>query len=295
MKAIRRREFLGAAAAGGAALMTGAKSSALNLVPHYAFSAPQAADARIEILLNEKIGQISPDIYGHFVEHLGGVVYDGIWVGEDSKVPNVGGIRKELIDHMRRIKPSVVRWPGGCFADSYNWHDGVGPRKDRPRRTNFWGDNRGNRASQAYANLNTGPQKYEPNWFGTNEFMRFCKLIGHEALHRRQSAQPASQRLLRMGRILQRPGGRNHSLGHARRRRRPRAVQRRVLGYRQRIVGLRRAASRRKSTRQDSAASSPGRRASASISNTSPPGRTAATSTGRAASSTAWSPRARTS
>jgi alpha-L-arabinofuranosidase len=178
MKAIRRREFLGAAAAGGAALMMGAKSSALNLVPHNAFSAPQAADARIEILLNEKIGQISPDIYGHFVEHLGGVVYDGIWVGEDSKVPNVGGIRKELIDHMRRIKASVVRWPGGCFADSYNWHDGVGPRKDRPRRTNFWVDNRGNRASQAYANLNTGPQKYDPNWFGTNEFVRFCKLTG---------------------------------------------------------------------------------------------------------------------
>src|SRR5262245_39718139 len=169
MKTFRRREFL--AAAGSAALMVGAKSSTFN-------SSRQSADSRVEILLNEQIGQISPDIYGHFVEHLGGVVYDGIWVGEDSKVPNVGGIRKELIDHMRRIKASVVRWPGGCFADSYNWRDGIGPRKDRPRRTNFWRDNSGNRASQAYRQLNTGPQKYDPNWFGTNEFMRFCKLTG---------------------------------------------------------------------------------------------------------------------
>src|SRR4030095_9194100 len=110
MKAIRRREFLRTATASGAALMLNAKSSALNFIPRSAFRIPQSADSRVEILLNEKIGQISPDIYGHFVEHLGGVVYDGIWVGEDSKVPNIGGIRKELVEHMRRIKPGVVRW-----------------------------------------------------------------------------------------------------------------------------------------------------------------------------------------
>src|SRR5215813_4719682 len=166
---MQRREFMGAALTGSVALIARG---------HFAAPQSRLADSRIEILTGEPIGKISPDIYGHFVEHLGGVVYDGIWVGEDSKVPNIGGIRKELVEHMRRIKASVVRWPGGCFADSYNWHDGVGPRKDRPRRTNFWVDNRGNRASQAYANLNTGPQKYEPNWFGTNEFMRFCKLTG---------------------------------------------------------------------------------------------------------------------
>jgi alpha-N-arabinofuranosidase len=177
MKKIRRRDFIGATAAGGAVLFAGAQSSALHLLPRYSSSARQATDARVEILLNEKIGQISPDIYGHFVEHLGGVVYDGIWVGENSKVANIGGIRKELVEHMRRIKPGVVRWPGGCFADSYNWRDGVGPRKDRPRHTNFWRDDRGRRSSEAYQRLNTGPQKYEPNWFGTNEFMRFCKLI----------------------------------------------------------------------------------------------------------------------
>src|SRR4030095_8608079 len=82
-----------------------------------------------------------------------------------------------LADHMRRIKPGVIRWPGGCFADSYNWHDGVGPRKDRPRRTNFWRDDRA-RGNEGYQKLDSGPQKYEPNWFGTNEFMRFCRLCG---------------------------------------------------------------------------------------------------------------------
>jgi alpha-N-arabinofuranosidase len=104
------------------------------------------------------------------------VVYDGIWVGEESKVPNVGGIRKELVEHMRRIKPGVIRWPGGCFADSYNWRDGIGPRTDA-RATPTSGAMM--RARQhGYQQLDSGPQKYEPNWFGTNEFMRFCKLSG---------------------------------------------------------------------------------------------------------------------
>jgi alpha-N-arabinofuranosidase len=179
MKKMQRREFLGTAATASAALMTGQRPSAFNLFnPHSAFRISQSVDARVEVLLDEKIGQVSPNVFGHFVEHLGGVVYDGIWVGEASKVPNIGGIRQELVEHMRRTKPGVVRWPGGCFADSYDWRDGIGPRKDRPRRINFWRDSRGNRTSPAYEQLNTGPQKYEPNWFGTNEFMRFCKLIG---------------------------------------------------------------------------------------------------------------------
>ena len=174
---MRRREFLKTALTSSAALSATSRASAFAFPPYLMHTA-QATDSRVEILLNEKIGQISPDLYGHFVEHLGGVVYDGIWVGEESKVPNLGGIRKELVEHMRRIKASVVRWPGGCFADSYKWRDGIGPRKDRPRRTNFWRDDRGRRSSEAYQRLNTGPQKYDPNWFGTNEFMHFCKLTG---------------------------------------------------------------------------------------------------------------------
>jgi alpha-L-arabinofuranosidase len=127
-----------------------------------------ATDSRVEVLLDEPIGRIAPEIYGHFVEHLGGVVYDGIWVGENSPVPNDGGIRRAIVEHMRRIKASVIRWPGGCFADSYDWRDGIGPRNERPTRTNFWVDER----------VPDGPQKYDPNSFGTNEFLRFCQLCG---------------------------------------------------------------------------------------------------------------------
>ncbi len=132
----------------------------------------RAADARIEILPDETIGTIAPDIYGHFTEHIGGVVYDGIWVGENSKIPNEGGIRKELLDHLRVLKAPVIRWPGGCFADSYNWRDGVGPRAQRPRRPNFW--------INELAKAPDGPQKYDPNEFGTSEFVRFARLAGAE-------------------------------------------------------------------------------------------------------------------
>ena len=85
-------------------------------------------ESRIEVLPDKPLGIISPNIYGHFVENLSGVVYDGIWVGDNSKIPNIHGIRKELVDEMRKIKPAVVRFPGGCFADSYDWKDGIGPQ-----------------------------------------------------------------------------------------------------------------------------------------------------------------------
>ncbi|MFN8571795.1 MAG: alpha-L-arabinofuranosidase C-terminal domain-containing protein [Gemmatimonadaceae bacterium] len=132
----------------------------------------QLADGHVEVLLDEPIGTIAPEIYGHFVEHLGGVVYDGLWVGEDSRVPNVGGIRKSLVEALAAVRPAVIRWPGGCFADAYDWRDGVGPRDRRPRRSNIWGDDEHLKA------LGNVPQKFEPNWFGTNEFVRFCRLVG---------------------------------------------------------------------------------------------------------------------
>jgi alpha-N-arabinofuranosidase len=157
-----RREFLASALAAGAVTW---------LAPHGA----QSAEARIDVLVNEPIGTISPNIYSHFVEHLGGVVYDGIWVGENSKVPNIGGLRRALVEHVRRIKPGVIRWPGGCFADQYDWRDGIGPRDKRPRRVNFWADTN-YKVTEAYKQLKDGPQKYEPNWFGTNEFMQLCRL-----------------------------------------------------------------------------------------------------------------------
>src|SRR5437660_612531 len=73
----------------------------------------------VNVLLDEPIGTIKPAIYGHFAEHLGGVIYDGIWVGRDSKVPNFDGIRRALVEHVRRLGRVVIRWPGGCFADAY--------------------------------------------------------------------------------------------------------------------------------------------------------------------------------
>ena len=128
----------------------------------------RASEGLVEVLLNEAIGDIAPELQGHFTEHIGQVVYNGIWVGEDSKIPNIGGIRKALVEHMRQLRAPVIRWPGGCFADSYNWRDGVGPRKSRPVRTNFWDD------TQQLCTAPAGPQKYDPNTFGTAEFMRFC-------------------------------------------------------------------------------------------------------------------------
>jgi len=159
---MKRREFLrNSAVAAGAMVFQSSP-----------FTFAQGADARIEVLLDETLGEISPNIYGHFVENLSGVVYDGIWVGEKSKVPNINGIRKELIDEMRKIKPPIVRFPGGCFADSYDWRDGVGPEDKRPRRTNFWHGGEKPEAPDAH--------RYDPNRFGTNEFVQFCRLLSAE-------------------------------------------------------------------------------------------------------------------
>jgi alpha-N-arabinofuranosidase len=163
---IGRREFTRNTLVGTGALLFSRHS------PFAGASDAGAANSRIEVLLGEPLGAISPNIYGHFAENLSGVIYDGIWVGEKSKVPNVDGIRRELIEEMRKIKAPVVRFPGGCFADSYDWRDGVGQRDKRPRRTNFW--NEGETAAAPASH------KYDPNEFGTNEFVHFCKLIGAE-------------------------------------------------------------------------------------------------------------------
>jgi alpha-N-arabinofuranosidase len=162
---MERRSFLKAAAASTAAALVFGRRGAL----------AQQAGSHIEILVDEPIGTIAPEIYGHFTEHLGSVIYDGIYVGEGSKIPNQQGLRTALIDKMRVIKAPVVRWPGGCFADSYDWRDGIGPKNKRPRRTNFWTDNF--TAAQKKQNL---AQVYEPNAFGTDDFVRFCKLSGAE-------------------------------------------------------------------------------------------------------------------
>ena len=104
---------------------------------------------------------ISRHLYGHFAEHLGRCIYGGFWVGEDSDIPNEGGIRSDVVEALRQLQIPNLRWPGGCFADDYHWRDGIGPRAERPRMVNsHWGD------------------IVENNHFGTHEFMALCELLG---------------------------------------------------------------------------------------------------------------------
>ncbi|MBR4184098.1 MAG: alpha-N-arabinofuranosidase [Lachnospiraceae bacterium] len=118
-----------------------------------------------KMLINaaDKKGHINREIYGNFSEHLGRCIYNGIYVGEDSDIPNIHGLRKDIIDAMKNIKLPVLRWPGGCFADEYHWRDGIGPKSDRKKMVNTnWGG------------------VVEDNSFGTHEFMEFCELVGCE-------------------------------------------------------------------------------------------------------------------
>jgi len=118
---------------------------------------------KVDVIVNEKIGTISPYLHGQFAEHLGELIYPGIWVGEDSKIPNLGGIRKHIVAALQPLHLPVTRWPGGCFADGYHWRNGIGERARRPLRINYyWG------------------MAPEPNTFGTHEFMAFCRAIGTE-------------------------------------------------------------------------------------------------------------------
>lgn len=107
--------------------------------------------------------KIAPEIYGHFAEHLGRCIYEGFWVGENSDIPNVRGIRKDVVEALKKIQVSALRWPGGCFADIYHWKDGIGPRNKRLKTINTsWGGT-------------------ETNQFGTHEFMDLCEQLGCEA------------------------------------------------------------------------------------------------------------------
>jgi alpha-N-arabinofuranosidase len=117
------------------------------------------------LIINADQGRhiISRHLYGHFSEHLGHCIYGGVWVGEDSAIPTVRGIRKDVVEALRQIKIPNLRWPGGCFADTYHWMDGVGPRQRRP----------------SIVNTNWGGIT-EDNHFGTHEFMDLCEQFGCE-------------------------------------------------------------------------------------------------------------------
>jgi alpha-N-arabinofuranosidase len=119
---------------------------------------------QLVIITNHPGPLISKDIYGHFSEHLGTCIYGGIWVGKDSKISNTYGIRNDVLAALREIKVPNLRWPGGCFADTYHWKDGIGPQSKRA----------------SIINTNWGGVT-EDNSFGTHEFMKLTELIGCDA------------------------------------------------------------------------------------------------------------------
>jgi alpha-N-arabinofuranosidase len=117
------------------------------------------------VIINADLGKetISKNIYGHFSEHLGRCIYEGYWVGEDSPIQNIRGIRTDVVEALKKMKIPVLRWPGGCFADEYHWRDGIGPRELRPTMINtHWG------------------KVIENNHFGTHEFLDLCEQLGAE-------------------------------------------------------------------------------------------------------------------
>jgi alpha-L-arabinofuranosidase len=96
--------------------------------------------AELTIRADQPKGTINRNIYGHFAEHLGRCIYEGIWVGQDSPIPNTRGIRNDVVAALKNLSVPVLRWPGGCFADEYHWREGIGPRNQRPKRINtHWG------------------------------------------------------------------------------------------------------------------------------------------------------------
>ncbi|MGN1159819.1 MAG: alpha-N-arabinofuranosidase [Lachnospiraceae bacterium] len=116
---------------------------------------------RLFINPNNQKGHINPELQGHFSEHLGRCIYEGIYVGEQSDIPNTNGMRNDVVEALKRLHIPVLRWPGGCFADEYHWRDGIGPKQTRKKMINtHWGG------------------VIEDNSFGTHEFMEFCRQIG---------------------------------------------------------------------------------------------------------------------
>jgi alpha-N-arabinofuranosidase len=139
--------------------------AAFALVTSGLFSVAQAASDPVQATLTIRADQpgarMAPELHGQFMEHLGRNVYEGIWVGEGSTIPNTRGYRNDVLAALKKLHIPVLRWPGGCFADEYHWRDGIGPRDKRPHRVNtFWGG------------------VIEPNEFGTHEFFELAEMLG---------------------------------------------------------------------------------------------------------------------
>ncbi|MCL2033613.1 MAG: alpha-N-arabinofuranosidase [Oscillospiraceae bacterium] len=120
--------------------------------------------SKIVIDTNKKLNKISRNIFGHFSEHLGRCIYGGFYVGETSDIPNINGMRTDVVEALKAIKIPVLRWPGGCFADEYHWRDGIGKKTLRKKMVNtHWGG------------------VVEDNSFGTHEFFELCRQLNCDA------------------------------------------------------------------------------------------------------------------
>jgi alpha-N-arabinofuranosidase len=127
------------------------------------FSQLISAQTKIEIVSIENAPIISKHIYGHFAEHLGRCIYEGFYVGENSVIPNSEGVRIDIIEALKELQIPNLRWPGGCFADTYHWMDGIGDLEQRPTIVNTW-----------WGGVT------EDNSFGTHNFLNLCKELGAE-------------------------------------------------------------------------------------------------------------------
>jgi alpha-N-arabinofuranosidase len=129
-----------------------------------AFTFSAMTQTKIVVHADQPGAKIDKAIYGHFAEHLGHCIYGGIYVGDKSDIPNDRGFRTDVVQALKDLSVPLVRWPGGCFADTYHWKDGIGPKSQRPSIVNVhWGG------------------VTEDNSFGTHEFLDFCELIGADA------------------------------------------------------------------------------------------------------------------
>lgn len=127
------------------------------------FSFSLNAQTKISFETSGDAPMISKHIYGHFAEHLGRSIYDGFYVGDTSAIPNKDGVRTDIIEALKAIKIPNLRWPGGCFADTYQWKDGIGPKEERPTMVNSW-----------WGGVT------EDNSFGTHNFLNLCEELGAE-------------------------------------------------------------------------------------------------------------------
>jgi alpha-L-arabinofuranosidase len=151
-----------------------------------------AAFSQATITLNADLGQhtIDRQIYGHFSEHLGACIYGGIYVGDKSTIPNKEGVRNDVVEALRKMKIPNLRWPGGCFADTYHWKDGIGPKDKRPSMVNVW-----------WGGVT------EDNSFGTHDFLNLCESLGAEPYLSANVGSGTVQEVIEWTRYTTHPGG----------------------------------------------------------------------------------------